>query len=115
MAGTAFLPWEKWIVQLLHPLLVAVRRWVWKRQRGRLLAESGEWPEAEGTVVSIKWDSSFPREEILFNYHTALGYFAGSHWHWFEKSEAREVKAGDRLLLRYNSSDPEQSVFLKFE
>ena len=115
MAGTAFLPWEKWIAQLLHPLFVVVRRWLWKRQRGRLLAESAGWPEAEGTAVSIKWDSSLPREEILFNYHTDLGYFAGSHWHWFEKSEACEVKAGDRLLLRYSESDPERSVFLKFQ
>jgi hypothetical protein len=113
MAG-AFLPWEKWIAQLLHPFVVAARRWLWKRHRERLLAGSTGWPEAEGTVISIKWDTSFPREEILFNYRTELGYYAGSYWHWFEKSEAREIRAGDRLLLRYSREDPEKSVFLRF-
>lgn len=113
--AAAFLPWEKWLARLLHPIYVAIRKWLYEGQRRRELDESRAWPEAEGTVVAIKWDSSLPREEVLFNYHTDLGYFAGSHWRWFEKSEAREVKAGDRLLLRYSAGDPGRSVFVRFQ
>jgi hypothetical protein len=114
MAGTAFLPWEEWLARLLHPLAVTLRRWLYKKQRDRLLARSEGWPQAEGTVFSINWDSSFPREEILYSYSTEQGYFSGSHWRWFDSSDAREVKVGARILLRYSIEDPAESVFLSF-
>jgi hypothetical protein len=115
MAGTAFLPWEKWIAQLLHPLAVAVRRWLYERRRRRLLAQSEGWPETEGTIHSINWDTSFPREEILYSYNTVGEYYSGSCWHWFDRSDVHEVKTGDRIVLRYSREDPEKSVFLTFK
>ena len=114
MAGTALLPWEQWLARLLHPVYVAIRRSLYKSQRHQDLHESEGWPEAEGTVVSKKWDSSLPREELLFSYSTSQGYYSGSYWTWFERSEPREVKVGDRIVLRYRPDDPERSVFLKF-
>jgi hypothetical protein len=114
MAGTALLPWEQWLARLLHPLYVALRRSLYKRQRRRDLDESESWPEADGTIHSKKWDSSLPREELLYSYSTPEGYFSGSHWLWFERSGAREVKIGDRIVLRYRQDDPERNVFLRF-
>src|SRR5579859_4320854 len=101
MAGTALLPWEQWLARLIHPLYVAIRRSLYERQRRRDLDESEGWPEAEATVVSKTWDSSLPREELLFSYATRQGYYSGSHWMWFERSEPREVIVGDRIVLRY--------------
>jgi hypothetical protein len=112
--AAAFLPWEKWLAQLLHPLYVALKRSLYKRQRRRDLDESEGWPEAEGTIHSKKWDSSLPREELLYSYSTPEGYFSGGHWLWFERSDAREVKIGDRIVLRYRRGGPEENVFLKF-
>ncbi len=114
MAGTALLPWEQWLARLLHPLYVAIRRSLYKRQRRQELSASEGWPETEGTIHSKRWDSSLPREELLFSYSTPQGYYSGSHWMWFERSEPREVKVGDRVVLRYSLDDPEKSVFLKF-
>jgi len=114
MAGTAFLPWEKWIAQLLHPVAVAIRRWLYKRRRQRLLAQSEGWPKADGAVQSIRWDTSFPREEILYSYNTGNEYYSGSCWHWFDRSAVHEVKTGDRIILRYSREHPEKSVFLEF-
>lgn len=68
----------------------------------------------EGTVLLIKWDSSFPREEILYSDCTEQGYSSGSYWHWFDASDPREVRIGDRISLRYNREDREESVFLSF-
>ena len=110
MAGTALLPWEKWLARLVHPL----RRSMYIRQRNRDWVESEGWPEAEGTIQSKRWDSSLPREELLYSYSTPQGYYSGSHWLWFERSEPREVKIGDRIALRYSPSDPGRTVFLKF-
>ena len=114
MAGTAFLPWERWLAQLLHPIAVAIRRWLWKRRRERSLARSEGWPETEGTVQEIKWDSSNPREELVYFYSTEQGYYSGSHWHWFKASTAREVRVGDRITVRYSPENPESSTFLRF-
>jgi len=114
MAGTAFLPWEKWIAQLLHPLYVAIRKWLHRKQRRQDLQESEEWPEAEGTIHSKKWDSSLPREELLYSYATKEGYYSGSHWFWFERSDAREVKVGERVVVRYRPGKPEESIFVRF-
>src|SRR5579864_266159 len=107
--AAAFLPWEKWIARLLHPIAVAVRRWLYKVRRKRLLSASEGWPEVEGSVVSIGWDSSFPREEIVYSYSMAQGYYSGSHWLWFDPSNAREVRIGDRIVLRYGPQNPEKS------
>ena len=114
MAGTALLPWEKWIARLLHPLYVAIRRTLHKRQRWHELNQSEGWPQPEGTIMSKNWDSSLPREELLYSYSVAEGYYSGSHWLWFERSEPREVKVGDRIVLRYRPNSPERSVFLGF-
>jgi hypothetical protein len=113
--AAAFLPWEEWLARLLYPLAVAVRRWLYRKQRERSLARSEGWPRMEGTVLLIKLDSSFPREEILYSYCTEQGYSSGSYWHWFDPSNAREVKIGDRIVLRYSREDPEKSVFLSFD
>lgn len=114
MAGTALLPWEEWLARLVHPLYVAIRRSMYMRQRNRDWVESEGWPEAEGAIQSKRWDSSLPREELLYSYSTPQGYYSGSHWQWFERSEPREVKIGDRIVLRYSPSDPGRTVFLKF-
>jgi hypothetical protein len=115
MAGTALLPWEEWIARLLHPLYVAIRRTLHSRHRRHELRESEGWPQAEGTIMSKSWDSSLPREELLYSYSTPAGYYSGSHWLWFERSEPHEVKVGDQILLRYCPDSPERSVFLKFD
>jgi hypothetical protein len=113
MAGTAFLPWEKWIAQLLHPVYVAIRKWLYKRQRRQDLQGSEGWPEAEGTIHSKRWDSSLPREELHYSYVTKEGYYAGSHWRWFEPSDPHDVKVGDGIVLRYRPGKPEQTVFVR--
>jgi hypothetical protein len=114
MAGTAFLPWEKWIAQLLHPLYVAIRKWLHRKQRRQDLEESEGWPEAEGTIHSKRWDSSLPREKLLYSYSTKEGYCSGRHWLWFERSDAREVKVGEQIVVRYRPGKPEESIFLRF-
>ena len=113
MAG-AFLPWERWLAQVLHPIYVAVRRLIQKRQRSNELHESEGWPEIEGTVQSKKWDSSLPREGLQYSYSTPHGYYSGNYWLWFERSAPHEVRVGDRILLRYKPDNPENSVFLRF-
>ncbi len=114
MAGLALLPWEKWLARILRPIYVAIRRSLYKRARCHNLNESQGWPEAEGTVHSKTWDSSLPREELLYSYTASGGYYSGSHWHWFEPFKAREVNVGDRILLRTKPGHPEESVFLGF-
>jgi hypothetical protein len=114
MAGTALLPWEKWLAQLLQPLYVAIRRWLHNRERRKSLTEAQAWPRARGTVASKKWDSSLPREEITYSYTTERGYYSGFHWHWFDRAEAREVKPGDEIELRYDPKNPERSILVSF-
>jgi len=70
--------------------------------------------ETEGSIQRINWDSSWPREELVYSYCTERGYSAGSYWRWFEPCNAREVRVGDRIVLRYNPEDPDEAVFLKF-
>ena len=113
MAGTALLPWEKWLAQLLHPIYVAIRRSLQKRQRRKELSESEDWPEVEGTVHSKNWDGSLPREELQYSYSTPEGYYSGSHWLWFERSHPYEVTTGARIVLRYRPGCPETSVFVR--
>jgi hypothetical protein len=114
MAGTAFLPWEKWFAQILHPLYVAIKRWSYRRQWRRELDGSEGWPETEGTIHSKRWDSSLPREELLFSYITKDGYYSGSHWRWFDRSDAHEVKIGERIVLRCRPGKPDEAVFVRF-
>jgi len=114
VAGTAFLPWEKWLARLLHPLAVAIKRWLYQVRRNRHLERSRKWAQTEGTVHGINWDSSCPREEVVYSYSTKRGYYSGSCWHWFDSSNPRQVRVGDRIALRYDPADHEKSVFLGF-
>ena len=114
MAGTAFLPWEEWLARLLHPLAVAIKRRLHEVRRRRCLERSQDWPKTQGTVFVIKWDSSCPREEIIYSYSTEQGYQSGSFWHWFDRSDPRQVTVGDRVVVRYDPANHEDSVFLQF-
>src|SRR4051794_33048034 len=99
MAGTAYLPWEEWLARILHPLAVAARRWLYQARRRKDLARSQGWREIEGTVHEVKWDSSNPREEVVYSYSTNHGYYSGSCWHWFDRADKRQVQVGNRVLL----------------
>ncbi len=77
MGGLAFLPWEKWAARTLHSLAVGITRLTYKMQRRRSLSRSNGWPEVEGTVEGIQWDSSFPREEVSYSFRTDRGDFSG--------------------------------------
>ena len=112
--AAAFLPWEKWLARLLHTIAVALKRRVYQVRRRRYLEQSRDWPRSEGTVHSIEWDSSFPREEIVYYYRTEQGYHSGRYWHWFDSTNPRLVRAGDRIALRYDPADNDKSVFLEF-
>ena len=113
MAG-AFLPWEDWLARILHPLAVAVRKRSYQARRREDLAQSQGWGQTQGTVHDVKWDSSNPREEIVYSYSTEGGYYSGSCWHWFDSSDKRQVRVGDRITLRFDPEDNERSVFLGF-
>jgi hypothetical protein len=115
VAGLALLPWEKWLVKLLHPLYVAIRRRISERERKRDLVRSTLWPRVEGTVHQIKWDSSLPREGLQYAYDSGKGYYSGLFWRWFERDKARQIKVGDRVLLGYNPENPDDSVLVEFQ
>ena len=114
MAGTAFLPWEEWLARLLHPLAVAVKRWLHELRRRRCLERSQDWPQTQGTVFVINWDSSCPKEEVVYSYSTEQGYQSGSFWHWFDRSTPRQVEVGDEIVVRYDPTNHQNSVFLQF-
>jgi hypothetical protein len=113
MAGIAFLPWEKWLAELLHPAYVRFRRWFFERKKQQWLLRSEGWPQAEGIVNSIQWDSSLSREGLRYSYSPEQGNFSGFSWRWFDASIPVEVRSGDRVLLRYNPEDPDESVVLE--
>jgi hypothetical protein len=115
MAGIAFLPWEKWLAQLLHPAYVRFRRWCFERKKQQWLSRSKHWPQTQGLISSIQWDSSLPREGLHYSYSSEEGYFAGFSWRWFDASIPVEVRPGDRVLLRYNPEDPDESVVLGYQ
>jgi len=115
MAGLAFLPWEDWLARLLHPLYVSLRRWMSRRERQTSLARSERWPQTEGSIHEVKWDSTLPREEVLYSYSSKEGYYSGFHWRWFDRKKAGEVRLGDRVVLRYNPGNPAESVFVEFQ
>jgi hypothetical protein len=77
MAGTPFLPWEEWLARLLHPLAVALRKWLYQVGRKRSLVRSEGWGQTDGTVHEVKWDRSNPREEVVYSYSTARGTTQG--------------------------------------
>jgi hypothetical protein len=83
-------------------------------QRDRSLSRSQSWPQVEGTVEGINWDISNPREEVVYSYSTPQGYHSGSFWHWFESATAREIRVGDRVVVRVNPGDDQESVFVQF-
>ena len=111
MAG-AFLPWEEWIARLIHTLKVIIPRRLYQQRRKRSLDISAKWPQTHGTVDKINWDSSYPREEVVYFYSTQQGYDSGFFWRWFDLSEVREVRAGDRITLRYDPDQHDRSVFV---
>jgi hypothetical protein len=111
--GAAFLPWEKWIAQLFHGLSIEIKRRLYKIKRRRALAKSQGWPEIDGSITAVIWDSSSPRDEILYSYNTQGNYYSGSHWRWFDLSDARELRVGDTVMLRYDEKEPEESILLK--
>jgi hypothetical protein len=113
VAGLWFLPREKWVARFIHRLVVVFRERFDRFQRARALANCASWVEVEGTVSAIQYDSSNPREEVLYSYATDQGYQSGSYWNWFERESVRPVRAGDRLILRYDPTHPGDSVFLK--
>jgi hypothetical protein len=112
MAGIAFLPWEKWLARLIHPFIIAIRRLFYKAAKKRALARSQGWPETGGTVHQIMWDSSNPREEIMYSYSAQDEYYSGAAWIWFESPNERQPHVGDKIRLRYNQRNPEESVFV---
>lgn len=114
MAGTAFLPWERWIGRLVHALAVVIARRLQHLRRKRSLAMSATWPQTEGTVQGINWDSSYPREEVIYSYSTESGFHSGFFWRWFDGTDAREVQIGDRIVLRYDPEENDRSVLLTF-
>jgi hypothetical protein len=114
VAGTALLPWEEWLARLLHPVIVAIRRWSYERRHRRDLDRSANWVKAEGIVHEVKSDFSNPRERIDYFYSTERGYYSGSIWHWFDRANPRHVSVNDRIVLRYDPADHERSIFLQF-
>ena len=56
--AAAFLPWEKWLARLLHPIAVAIKRGLYQVRRSRCLERSQDWPRAEGTVIVNKLGQS---------------------------------------------------------
>jgi hypothetical protein len=115
MGGLAFLPWEKWAARVLHGLAVGIKRFFYKMQRRRSLSRSKEWPEAEGIVEGIQWDSSFPREEVSYSFRTDRGDFSGYNWIWFESPNDPQFHVGDKVAIRYVQDDPAKSVLLKIK
>ena len=114
MAGVAFLPWEKWLAQLLHPLYVRIRRGSFERNRQRRLFRSETWPKAQGTISSVQWDSSLPREGLWYSYNPQEGYYSGFCWRWFDSAIPMRVRVGGQVVLRYNPSNPDESVVVEY-
>jgi hypothetical protein len=110
--AAAFLPWEKWLARLFHTLAIALRKAAYKTKRRRDLSRSLRWTETVGTVESVVWDTSFPREEIGYSYQTENEIRTGYYWTWFESPDEPQPQTGDKIKLRYNQNDPEESVFV---
>ena len=110
MAGTALLPWEKWIGRLIHVISVAVRRSLYRKRRKRELVLSASWPQAQGFVHGINADFANPREEIIYSYSTESGFYSGHFWRWFDSSDPRQVRVGEPISLRYDPERHDRSI-----
>jgi hypothetical protein len=110
--AAAFLPWEKWLGRLFHILAIAIQRLLYRMRRRRLLARSSRWLEVEGTVEGVQWDTSLPREEIAYSFTTNGGNQSGYQWIWFDSPNDHQPRVGDKIRLRYNPRNPEESVFV---
>ena len=111
--AAAFLPWEKWLGRLIHVVVIAIRRSAYKMRRAKDLSRSEKWTEAAGTVESIQWDSALPREEIAYSYDTHQGSQTGYHWIWFESPSERQPHVGDKIVIRYNEKELDESVVVR--
>jgi|SRR5579862_1080021 len=110
--AAAFLPWEKWLGRLFHILAIAIQRLLYRMRQRRLLARSSGWLEVEGTVESVQWDTSLPREEIAYSFTTERGDQSGYQWIWFDSPNERQPRVGDKIKLRYDPRNPEESIFI---
>jgi hypothetical protein len=115
VAGTAFLPLERRLTQLLHPLYVRIRKWHSEHETRGLLLKSQTWLRVRGTITSVQYDSSLPREGLWYAYNPREGYYSGFSWRWFDSTIPMHVLAGDLVLLRYNPSNPDASVIVGCE
>ena len=113
--AAAFLPWEKWLGHLLHILAIAIRKLLYRIRRRRSLARSLGWPETDGIVRSVQWDSSLPREEIAYSFTADRGDQSGYQWIWFDSPNQRQPHVGEKIRLRYNPQNPDESVFLSVD
>ena len=111
--AAAFLPWEKWLGRLVRVVAIAIQRFLYNVRRRQSLARSSGWIETEAIVERIECDSSLPREEIAYWFTTAGGRYTGYQWLWFESTNDRQPHVGDKILVRYDDKNPEESVFLK--
>jgi hypothetical protein len=50
----------------------------------------------------------------MYCYTTEQGYHSGSYWHWFDPLTLHQVREGDRIVVRYNPEQPDNSVFSDF-
>ena len=113
MGGLALLPWEKWAARVLHCVAVAIVRRASRLRRWWSLTQSAAWPEVEGVVEQINWDSSWPRDEIAYSYCAEGTAYSGYYYAWFDPSARSRVREGDKVLLRYKPGDPGKSVFVR--
>jgi len=113
MGGLALLPWERWAARLLRWMAVAIARQASRLRRWWSLSQSAVWPEVEGTVEQVIWDSSWPRDEIAYSYCIEGASYSGYHYAWFNPSNRSQVREGDKALLRYKPNNPEESVFVR--
>lgn len=118
MAGTAFLPWEKWATRFAHWLAVVITRTTTQFYRRWYLSRSRGWPETVGTIERVNSDISLPRDEIEYSYSAKQERYSGHHYRWFgsatEQNNATEGRVGNKIVLRYQQEDPAKSVFLRF-
>jgi len=114
LAGTAFLPWEKWFAWLVHKLAVAIRRRSHRIQRQRSLSHTKAGVRSRALLRVSTGTFPILERKSFISYLKPQGYRSGSFWHWFDSATPRQVRVGDRIVLRFNPSNGEESVFLQF-
>ncbi len=50
----------------------------------------------------------------MYPYCIKEGYYSGSFWHWFNRTNLHKVQTRDQVWIRYHPLDPTESVFEKF-